>query len=251
MQNYLKRAVRKAGRLAVVDTAYLYSRHEQVHLKRIFREFDVDLVIDVGANRGQYATMLRQRVGYKGAIVSVEPIPDLVEHLRHISRDDPLWYVEPVVLGDRHGPHRFHIMADSQCSSLNEPSFAETDAFREQLAVSDSITVQGETLDSLFDRWSQKIGARNPFLKLDTQGSDLAILSAAPDTLPKLIGFQSELSIKRLYENTLPMEEALLKYKALGFDISALVPNNAGHFPYLVEIDCIMLRRGLRDITHG
>jgi hypothetical protein len=33
------------------------------------------------------------------------------------------------------------------------------------------------------------------------------------------------------------------KYTALGFVLSALVPNNGGHFPDLLEIDCIMYRR--------
>jgi hypothetical protein len=38
---------------------------------------------------------------------------------------------------------------------------------------------------------------------------------------------------------------AIENYARLGFDLSAMVPNNAGHFPVLVEMDCILIRRSL------
>jgi hypothetical protein len=38
---------------------------------------------------------------------------------------------------------------------------------------------------------------------------------------------------------------ALDFYQAAGFELSAFVPNNFGHFPELVEMDCIMFNRRL------
>jgi hypothetical protein len=46
---------------------------EEEHLRRFLRHFEVDCVFDVGANSGQYATMVRERAGYLGPIVSFEP----------------------------------------------------------------------------------------------------------------------------------------------------------------------------------
>ncbi|MDP3737752.1 MAG: hypothetical protein Q8R02_10200, partial [Hyphomonadaceae bacterium] len=84
----------------------------------------------------------------------------------------------------------------------------------------------------------------------------------AEPVLSKFVGFQSELSIRRLYQDAVDFREALTFYQSLGFDLSALVPNNGGHFPALIEIDCIMVRRDLvagalkveevlRDAVHG
>ena len=44
------------------------------------------------------------------------------------------------------------------------------------------------------------------------------------------------------------MAEALSFFSNHGFELSAFVPNNYGHFPSLIETDCIMFRR---DAIHS
>ena len=45
-------------------------------LRKIFAAHSIDTVIDVGANKGQYRDFLRHHVGYRGSIVSFEPLPE-------------------------------------------------------------------------------------------------------------------------------------------------------------------------------
>src|SRR5579864_5757197 len=71
---------------------------EQIHLRRFFNHFEVDCVFDVGANLGQYAQMLRTKVGFAGHIISFEPIPELVSELKQISSSDFRWHVEALAL---------------------------------------------------------------------------------------------------------------------------------------------------------
>src|ERR1043166_278246 len=77
---------------------------EWYHLRRFFHHFNVDCVFDVGANRGQYARMLRSTVGFQGDIISFEPVPELVNELEQISASDPHWHVAGIPLDREPGP---------------------------------------------------------------------------------------------------------------------------------------------------
>jgi hypothetical protein len=78
---------------------------------------------------------------------------------------------------------------------------------------------------------------------LDSQGNDFDIAVGAGARLNEFVGLQSELAIKRIYANAPSYNETLKFYQDNGFILSALVPNNEGHFPYLIETDCIMFRK--------
>src|SRR5579871_3544754 len=100
---------------------------EEVHLERFFKHYEVDCVFDVGANNGQYATLLRRRVGYKGSIVSFEPIPAAAALVREKASSDSNWYVEEAALDATSGHATFNVMQGKQFSSLHTPSEKEVD----------------------------------------------------------------------------------------------------------------------------
>ena len=241
--------VSKLLAMRLVDKRRLHLLPEQGHLRRLLAHLDVDCVFDVGANTGQYAAMLRRKAAFKGRIVSFEPIPEAADEVRHNARGDSLWTVEQVALADEGGTRTFNVMAGSEFSSLSAPRNDEVGRFSEMNRPVRSIMVSTETLDEAYPRLQAQYGFRRPFLKMDTQGFDLSVLRGAQDCLSEFVGFQSELSIRRIYEEAADFRDALTYYQSLGFDLSAFVPNNAGHFPALIEIDCIMVRRDLMQDT--
>lgn len=189
--------------------------------------------------------MLRGPVCFDGLIVSFEPIPKLASRLRSSCSADSKWQVRELALAEEAGLRSFNVMVSDQFSSLNEPTDEEVALFSDSNRIQDRIEVQTDTLSSQFHVLQEELGFRAPFLKLDTQGSDLSILEQAPDALQKFVGLQSEVAVKRIYENSVEFSEALRRYRELGFEFSAIVPNNSGSFPALVELDIILLRKDL------
>lgn len=239
----INKIINKICNLKIIDKRHLYKYYEQEHLKRLLSHLEVDCVFDIGANNGQYATMLRREVGYNGLIISFEPNPAAAAVARKKAQDDDMWIVEEMAVSTSDGYQTFHVMIDSQFSSLSKPKHDEIDAFKTGNAVMEAIQVKTETLTSAYERLSQKYRFKRPFLKMDTQGYDVSIVSHAGPALSHFIGLQSELAVMKLYDHSTNYKEALELYESSGFQMSAFVPNNSGNFPNLVETDCIMIRK--------
>ncbi|MCW7540546.1 FkbM family methyltransferase [Aquabacterium sp. A7-Y] len=241
-----RRNVSYVKNLRFFDQRTLYTYWERSHLRRLLADLEVDCVYDVGAHHGEYVDVLRKS-GYRGLVLSFEPQPLAAQVLRRKAAGDAFWHIEELALSDRDGEMPLNIMRGTQFSSLSSPRHDEAPIFRSCNAVREVVTVQTETLATAYRRLQARHGFRRPFLKLDTQGFDVAIVRSAGEVLQQFVGLQSELAVKRLYESSVDFREALTFYQSCGFELSALVPNNAGHFPRLVEADCIMVRR---DLVH-
>jgi FkbM family methyltransferase len=232
-----------------IDHTNLHCAVEEIYLQRLLAYYDVDCIFDVGANYGQYASMLREKINYKGLIISFEPIPDAAIRLRELSKDDPLWVIEECALSKENDEKKFHIMESNQFSSLSLPNHSEVDLFVDMNKVKSEVTVKSETLLSVFRRLETQFSFSRPFLKMDTQGFDVEVVNSGAEILQKFVGLQSELAVKKIYQNSIDFRDAITIYMKHGFSLSAFVPNNSGHFPRLVEIDCIMVRNNLLNIN--
>lgn len=236
----------RASRGRLVRAAELPRLFEHRFLQRFLHDFQVDVVFDVGANIGQYGTMLRRRVGFTGHIISFEPTPRIAEQLQRAAAADPKWHVEQLALSDVAGSARFNVMKGHQFSSLLAPSTREVAFLADQNAVEEVVEVTTSTFDDVFSEYRQRLGFQRPFLKMDTQGHDLQVFRGASATLHHLVGLQSELAFRRLYEGATGYGEAIEAYQAAGFVLSSIFPNNAGTFPDLLEMDCVLYRSELR-----
>jgi FkbM family methyltransferase len=212
---------------------------EPEQLQRFLTSFKVDCVLDVGANFGQYAERLR-RIGFKGLIVSFEPIPAAVSAIMKAQGGEKLWVVKQIALDSHSRTLNFNVMKSTQFSSLHEPDLSGTAAFRDVNSVEQKISLQTQTLAEVLPALQAEFGFTRPFLKMDTQGHDVAVVQGAGNQISQFVGLQSELALTPLYQGVNTYYEALEYYRSLGFKLSGLIPNNAGHFPDLNEVDCLM-----------
>ena len=229
----------------LLNTKRLYAWPEIQHLRKLFGTLSVDCVFDIGANEGQYATMLRREVGYRGRIISFEPDPIAVLALTAAAQNDNNWEVYNIAVADRCGQVRLNIMRDSKFNSLSSPRYDETSECIEANQVTEQVDVPAKTLADVLMDAGRSGPCDRPFLKLDTQGFDMTIVSTSHECLAKFVGVQTEVAFKRLYESVVHATEVLRWYSQHHFEISAIVANTEGHFPLLVESDFIFIRRDL------
>src|ERR671932_2579050 len=88
------------------------------HLAQVLDALEVDTVIDVGANYGQYRGLLRQ-IGYAGRIVSFEPVARPFQHCAGLAAaEDPAWEVHRLALGRRDQRRRIKVGSSEDFSSF-------------------------------------------------------------------------------------------------------------------------------------
>lgn len=236
---------RVAAHFAFEDIDRFRLLQEAPLLRRFFDEFKVDCVFDVGANTGQYANMLRNEVRFNGQIFSFEPTPELADSLDFLAKADLKWQVEKLALSDSEGLLPFFVTKSSQLNSLNRPNNQDTTWLSDVNVVEMKLEVRAERLATTWNRLRDKYEFSRPFLKIDTQGHDLNVINGAGECLSHFLGIQVELGFKRLYENAPRAVDIIDRLGREGFEPHALFPNNAGHFPELIEMDGIFVRSSL------
>ena len=196
------------------DPAHLlYVRRAQVLAER-----GIGVVVDAGANTGQFATRVRED-GFRGRIVSFEPLGPAFQELTHNAASDALWDVRRLALGDRDGSTEMNVAGNLLSSSLlpmrrqhvlGAPESAYVGVERVATARLDSLR------DELFGRGERLL------LKLDVQGFELQVLRGAEETLAQVEAVESELSLVPLYEGQALFPELHGYLDDRGFDLVTL-----------------------------
>jgi FkbM family methyltransferase len=157
---------------------------------------NIKTVLDVGANAGQYSYELR-KAGYRGRIISFEPVSEAYQHLMLNSKKDTDWQTFNFALGDTNGKTSIHISRHSPSSSLLPMTSLHNDAAPGSEYLSEE-EIEIKTLDTIFDTF--RISGENVFLKVDTQGYEKKVLDGAINSLSGISGIQLELSAAELYK---------------------------------------------------
>ena len=217
-----------------------YPKPHWQQLKCLLDHFGITLVLDVGANIGQYAGYLRA-AGYRGRIVSFEPLADAHAELTHRAAGDAAWTVAPrLALGASEGEIEINVSGDRDMSSLL-PMRAEILKASPSSRTVARETVRLATLDSVFDDYAR--ADDRVLLKIDTQGYERQVLEGAARSLPRLTGVQLELSLVPLYEGEttwLAMIDALARH---GFEPRLLIPGYFDrHLVRLLQVDGVFFR---------
>ena len=183
--------------------------------------FEIDLILDVGANEGQFGESLRAS-GYKGDIVSFEPLKSAHSNLLKISKRDPHWHVHRrCAVGDNCGEIDINVSANSVSSSILPMLNSHIQA-APQASYIGKDTCDLITLDSVCSTFLD--GANSVLLKIDTQGYEWQVLDGASDVIHNARGVLIEMSLIPLYEGQRLWQEIKSRLESEGFTLWALQP---------------------------
>lgn len=214
--------VRNAARRFGVDITRYPSGWSGPQLTQLLRAHRIGLVLDIGANEGEYGTMLR-RAGYHGRIVSFEPLAGPGRALRRKADADPRWTVLPYALGEESGTATINVSGNRGASSSVLPML---DRHAEAAPHARYVGTEEVALRRLDELWPELVAeGERVFLKLDVQGYEAQVLRGAGAYPETCHGLQIETSFVPLYEGSMLLGETLaLAQGDLGLTPMAVIP---------------------------
>jgi FkbM family methyltransferase len=202
----------------------------------------VRTVLDAGANVGQFARNLRA-YGFRGRILSFEPVPECYAELQRASAGDSAWTAHNFALGDADGELEFNLTGLTDMASLKEPSEFGRRTYQ-TFQDARRIVVPVRRLDRWLEQSAPEVLAAGPlFLKMDTQGYDLVVFRGAEGIHPALAGILAEFAVLHLYQGVPGWMEMLRLFQEAGFEpVEFRTISRDDPSSLMVEFDCLMAR---------
>ena len=205
----------------------------------ILNEKGINVVLDVGANFGQFAQWIR-KLGYEGRIVSYEPLTKAHQQLSKAAARDSQWAVAPrMALGCESGEVEIHVAGNSASSSVLPMLAVHKSAAPESIYVD----VERVPLKRLDDACLLSQGER-PLLKVDVQGYEMAVLDGASQLLDNCQAIIIEMSLVPLYEGQPLAIDLWQRLTRLGFQACYFNPGfRDPQSRRLLQMDGVFVRR--------
>ncbi|MCW3084668.1 MAG: hypothetical protein JWP12_2034 [Bacteroidetes bacterium] len=214
-------------KFGILIRKYNPATSEELRRIKLLEHYNVDMVFDIGANKGQYATGIMD-AGYKHQIVSFEPLSSVHSVIDALSKKYTNWTVAPrCAIGSKKEEIEINISANSVSSTLLNMLDTHIDGAPESKIIGKE-KVQVFPLDEIGESYAKN--SKNIFLKIDVQGFEQEVLKGAQNMLDKAKGVEMEISLVPLYENQSWLLPEILDYMSKkGFTMTSIMPAFTDH----------------------
>lgn len=212
---------------------------EYRQIQRVLVDQRINCVIDVGANRGQTARVLRS-LGYKGPIHSFEPHGASYSVLHRRAKADQMWWTYRMALGEE--PASRTLQANL--------TFPEMNSLLQQRGTTDQLRpemVEIEALDNLFPELVKHLANPRVFLKIDTEGYDLHVFRGARDSLDRIYALQAELFVAPVFQGAAHYLDVLQEFESAGFKLDHISTVSYTAQADLMCLNCLLTPRERRS----
>jgi len=239
----IKKILHNALRLIGYDIiSFNPTNHPLARRRQLMKIYDINLVLDVGANTGQFAQYLRKDIKYLKKIISYEPLSNAFCALKRNAEGDDLWAVNNYALGDKNETKEINIAHNLASSSFLNMLPSHIKAAPQARYIGKEL-IEIKTLDSIFNDIYKE--GENIYLKIDVQGYESKVIKGAESVLSHINTIQLEMSLVPLYQNELLLPEVLSLMKDKGYGLVYITPcfhdKKTGQ---LLQVDGIFHRMG-------
>jgi len=179
----------------------------------MLRGLDFDLLLDAGANKGQF-TLMATHVRPTAGVHAYEPHPGEANTFRSIHGNNPQVTLHEMALGEEEGTAKLIISKRTDSSSLLPAAKTLSDLFNGTEPSGETCTVRVAPLDACPLHWQS---ARRALLKIDVQGYELSVLKGAHQALKHCAYVYVESSDIVLYEGQALFDEVRAFLEGEGF----------------------------------
>jgi len=179
---------------------------------RVLSGLDCRTVVDIGANRGQFALIARQ-CQPQARVISFEPLPTAAAKFRSVFADDDRVTLHEAAIGPAPGNATIHVSKRDDSSSLMPITATQVALFPGTEEISTAV-VRVATLREFVSEEDIKPPA---FLKLDVQGFELNALRGCEDLLDRFACVYAECSFVELYAGQALADEVIAWLRERGF----------------------------------
>jgi FkbM family methyltransferase len=183
----------------------------------VLRNLACDFVVDIGANRGQFALVARKC--YPSAkIISFEPLAEPASVFRRVFAGDPLTTLHQMAIGSQEQEIDIHVSSADDSSSLLPITSMQTGLFP-GTGEKETRKIQVKRLDSILH--PEDIG-KPSLLKIDVQGFEKQVLEGCSSLLQEFTFIYVECSFVELYANQSLAPGVIFFLADCGFALSGI-----------------------------
>lgn len=220
------------------------SRHPSTNLLGL-AGLHLDTIIDVGANNGQFASMMLQRFP-RARVHSFEPLPDAFGQLSALARKwDGRLEVYNCALGAEEGELEMfqHDLHTSSSSLL--PTTDDCIEHFPQTKTQSRLKVPVKKLDDVFFESREK-GLGTVLVKLDVQGYEAAVISGGRKTIEAAEAVIVEVCLVKLYVGGPSFDEIGDLLKQTGHRFAGVIEQVMDPNGTVIFIDALFRKEGAR-----
>ena len=183
------------------------------HNNEWLTEGNYDVIIDIGANIGQFSQGFLER-NPELIIHAFEPIPEafqiLQKTLGHYKGVD----IYNLALGNKSGDFQFHLSSHLTSSSVLPMASLHKTAFPKSKEQKD-INVRMERLDNILE--SKMVEGKKTLCKIDVQGYEYEVIQGGKKVLAYCDLIICEMSFKELYKKQRLFDDVYRELRDMGF----------------------------------
>lgn len=213
--------------------------------KEALAQLSFDCILDVGANKGQFALFSRCTFG-DCRIISFEPLERPAEIFESLFRSDPHVRLVRAAIAARHGTITMHITEEDDSSSPLEVNELQNRIFGSRVIERREVPC-GPLKEFLT---ADDLGART-LLKIDAQGYELEVLRGVESLFDDIEAIYCEVSFMRLYKGQALASDIISYLKEKQFNLCGVYNLFTDKREGPVQADMLFIRADTSQASQG